>query len=284
MNDLKILAVQYPVESACSLTQVRSKASKLIEEADRCSADLLMLPELFALDLIPRGSLEQDQKNLEWIAREHVPALLEHLATESRRRGLGILAGSVPAPSHKSGKIRNLSVLFDGHGNSFSQEKIHLTPDERAWGWEGGEELRPFSFRGVYCQILICYDIQFAALSAAFNGKSPELFLCPSMTEAAGLQRVRVGCQARAVEHYAFTVVTGTTQGPTGSYRSRASAFSPYDDHFSGVLTEAAAEENLLISLPFTRLRSCRKQAGIFSARDSRPFTVQERLSTESSQ
>jgi predicted amidohydrolase len=113
------------------------------------------------------------------------------------------------------GKIRNRAIYADPNGKLFFQDKLSLTPEERAWGWQEGDALQSIEILdGLRATILICHDVEFPDLSSALVETSPELLLVPSLTtDAWGARRVGQCSAARSVEHFCFTAVSGVHGG-----------------------------------------------------------------------
>jgi predicted amidohydrolase len=263
---MKVALVQYPVEGRLTLENFSQKVRGYLEQASRLGAELVVFPELFLLDCIDRIDPETDALALGNLA-DHMQSYIEQPRAWSREFGLHILFGTMPwrMPSRA---IRNRAYFFSKSGQPHFQDKIFLTPDEKSWGWEGGSELRPFSLDGVSLQILICYDIQFASLSHLLSGSSIDGILCPSLTEEYGLERVAIGCQARAIENFLQVFVTGATGGKGGFYRSRAALYGPRNQDFPGP-QEITDREIVVFSWDVQSLRKLKAGAGIWSGRDA---------------
>jgi len=168
-----------------------------------------------------------------------------------------------------------------------TQEKIFLTPDEITWGWKGGNELKVIHAPWGKLVILICYDIQFAAISAKLSKYNLDLILVPSMTDQHGRRRVQWASQARMIEHRAYVIITGTVQSSTTNpdHWGKALFYSPQagydlrDDLFpltpsmrihSRIIKEGKLNEPSLVSaqLNISELKESKKINIPFSARD----------------
>ncbi|MCU7372935.1 hypothetical protein PEC18_19285 [Paucibacter sp. O1-1] len=87
-------------------------------------------------------------------------------------------------------------------GQRFTQDKLTLTGFERACGViEAGDALHVFDTAHGRIGVAICYDSEFPLYARALREAGVRL-LVPSCTDTpAGATRVRVGCQARALEN-----------------------------------------------------------------------------------
>jgi predicted amidohydrolase len=266
---LRLQLVQYPIEGELSLEAFQKKVAAYIKAASAKGVDLLIFPELFCLDLLRRAEIQEESRALSLMAKEITPPLIHWLRKEATREGMAILAGTFPFLG-SAGEVTNRAYFLSPEGEHF-QDKLFLTPDERAWGWKGTSVLRPFSWRGFRCQIQICYDLQFAAQSHCLAEAIPDLILGPSMTEEKGKHRVAFGAQCRAVENYCYVAVTGTSGGPKGTYRSRAAVYAPSDTGWDTPIVQADDQPEAVDALiDLNLLRERRERAGIFSARDFR--------------
>ncbi len=263
---MKIALVQYPIENNLSLSQFAQKTRSYLDKAKAGGANLVLFPELFLLDCIDRIDVSTDALALQKLA-DVMPTFLSEFRAWAQEFQLHIVFGSMPWRT-SNGKIVNRSYVSTKTGELHHQDKLFLTPDEKAWGWEGGSELRPFEIDGLRLQILICYDVQFASLSQLISPLNIDGIFCPSLTEEFGRERVAIGCQARAIENFSQVFVAGATGGKSGLYRSRAALYGPRNEHFSGP-QENMQNEIVFFEWDVTRLRKARAIAGIYSGRDT---------------
>lgn len=214
-KDLSVALIQYPLEGKLTMEELTVKARKYIESAANNGSTLVVFPELFALDLLDLSEPEIPQMDavIDTLARSFVgemQAMAVHF-------GVYLLAGSIPFKL-SDGKIRNRSYLMSpnndkaGSAPPVYQEKMFLTPDEVAWGWSGADTLSIFNTPWGRTAILICYDSEFPLVSQTLAAHEIDVILVPSMTESTGFTRVRWSVQARAIEHMAYAMVTGTVE------------------------------------------------------------------------
>lgn len=270
MASLKVAAVQYPVRVGVTLESHLARVEKAVRDAKRRGAQLVVFPELAMYELVSPASALSESAQLARIAREETPRILDHAAELSAREGVAILAGSAPRVTRKG--IVNTAMLVFPDGKRVLQDKLFLTPDEVAWGWKAGSELKVFDAPWGRSTILICYDSQFPALSHALSSSAPDLVLVPSMTGAKGFSRVRWASQARAIEQHAYVVVTGTisTSRNAGDFVGQAAFLTPQEAGFAGLARSGPKNRSTIVdaTLDFDQLRKSKLETGLYSGRD----------------
>jgi predicted amidohydrolase len=232
---------------------------------------LVVFPELASIDRVvaaPGGAGERSQWDK--VAREDAPRFFEASAAIARRHGVALLSGTFPRFRDSSTIVNTACFSFADGRAQVLRDKIFVTAWERAsWRWQdGGGELEPFDAPWGSTVIATCYDVEFPGLSNRVARARPELWLVPSCTEAVhGYSRVRWCAQARAVEHHAYVVHTGTVgQGHYG----QASVFTPCEDGFPHVAAEGPRNVAGIVyaELDLERLRESRRTARAYPARD----------------
>jgi predicted amidohydrolase len=133
----------------------------------------------------------------------------ELFVDRAKRSGLHIIAGSHPVRSETG--IRNVAHLFTPVGNIHTQDKLHVTPDERAeYGIEPGSGLTVFDTGYARLAILVCYDVEFPELARLLTLAGAEMLFVPFSTdERRAYLRVRFCAQARAVENLVYVAISG---------------------------------------------------------------------------
>lgn len=150
----------------------------------------------------------RDDLNLQVIAlqtlRERYVDLHRRLA---RTHGVYLLAGSFPW-TLDDGRTVNRAWLCAPTGNADFQDKQIMTRFEReSWQISGAPTLKVFDTAHGRIAVNLCYDCEFPLLARAQAEAGAELILVPSCTDTpAGYHRVRVGCQARALENQCIVV------------------------------------------------------------------------------
>jgi predicted amidohydrolase len=270
VSKLTVAAIQYGVRENKSETEFLAGFRAWVEKAKDQKAQLVVFPELITLDLLQSSSSQSETEQLRHLAASFTPKFFSWVAALAKELNISILAGS--SPRAVNGDIFNTSLLAFSDGTSVLQDKIYLTPDEKEWNWTPGNTLKVIAAPWGLTSILICFDCEFPQLSERLVKAQPELLLVPSMTsDMSGLRRVQWSAQARAVEHYAYVVNTGTvTASKDRPYTGQASLLNPQEEGFPESLARGKVnEEGMVIGvLDMDQLRERRKTAAIYPARE----------------
>ncbi len=267
----KVASVQYHIEGNRSIDQLLAKMERCVKQGVDDEADCVVFPELITFDTWRVHEVEshatptpEEIAETRRIAEQVTPDYLKRTAELAIKYDVDILAGTTAR--FQDNAIFNTAFLFFRDGTHVSQDKLYPTQWERMVGIESGKELRTFDARWGKSVILTCYDIEFPDVSALLVSEQPETIFVPSMTEStSGLQRVRWCSQARAVEHHAFVVVSGTVGKPSASWEhfGQAAVIAPRDKFFEGEPNVGPLNEPFVLSvrLNMQRLRESRGES-----------------------
>ncbi len=205
---LKIATAQYDVGFLKNWQEYRDKAVGWVEEAVAERAELLLFPEYASMELaslFPEhvySSLAEQLKALQTLLPDYL-ALYQQLAV---KHDIYIQAGTFPVKTDTG--YRNRAYLFSPDGNVDFQEKLMMTRFENEqWLIEAGRDIRVFETRFGKLGINVCYDSEFPHYARQMVERGASLILVPSCTDTrAGYYRVRIGCQARALENQCYVV------------------------------------------------------------------------------
>jgi len=183
------------------------EAARLIEKAVEQGAQLVALPENFAI----MGMREEDKISLR--EKEGSGPIQEFLAATAKRHGVWLIGGSLPLECSAPDKVRSSSIVYDSSGKLVARyDKIHL------FGFEMGDEHyseqrsiepgnrvvtvdSPFGRIG----LSICYDLRFPELYRAMKGV--DMIFAPSaFTETTGRAHWETLVRARAIENLAYVI------------------------------------------------------------------------------
>lgn len=206
---IRVCAAQYQMRRVSSWEEFEYQVEFFVSTAEEYHCHFLVLPELFTVQLF--SLLDPDLEPIDAIAKlaDMTERYREMFVSMAKRTGLFIVGGSHPV--RVDGGIRNTAHLFTPSGNVYTQEKLHVTPNEREeYGVEPGEGLRLFETSHGRIAILVCYDIEFPELSRLLALAGAEVLFVPFSTdERKAYLRVRYTAQARAVENVVYTVLSG---------------------------------------------------------------------------
>jgi predicted amidohydrolase len=192
---------------------------------------------------------------------------------------LHIIGGSHPTPANSG--LYNTSYLFTPLGRYFTQEKIHITPDERNWwGFKGGNSFNVFDTGKAKIAISICYDIEFPEIARILSSKGAQIIFVPFMTdERKGFLRVRYCAHARAIENQIYVAMAGTVGNlPHAEHMdlqyAQSAVITPSDFPFArdGVAAEASlnTETMVVCDLDMHLLEEARNNGTVTQMKDLR--------------
>ena len=277
--------MQYGLSSIQTAEQFWGGLQSKIDEAVNGKADLLLFPEYTTshlLSIVPAMSHEEACSYL-----DNFTATYQHFFQSASAKGDIVILGGTNICKGKGGFV-NKATLFFPDGRMETQDKVHLTPEERdEWNLIPGDGLNIIDTRWGKLAILTCYDIEFPEVARIAADKGAELILCPSYTEAAyGYYRVRNTCQARAIENQLFVALSGVVGELTEKRPQvdqgycQAGLFAPCDFPFppDGVVMAGEVNEDMLLfaTADFDMLRENHNHGSVAPFYDRRPDLYQK--------
>jgi predicted amidohydrolase len=275
-TELSVAPVQFDLRAEPTLESFLAHVESAVDGAARAGAEVVVLPELVSTGLLAThpsaGELTVADLGDAYRAvfPQYEEAYAEQLRALARAKGVWIAGGSHWRLADDGG-CRNTAFLAEPDGQLHTQDKLHLTPPEKAIGGVGGDRVLIASIGSVRVAILICADIEFPELTRHCVTHGVELLLCPSLTwNTRGANRVRVSSIARALENQLFVAMApmiGSCGLPReGALHCKGQAFvaCPIDRLFGrsdGVLaiTERPEEEAAIVArLDFDQLAESR--------------------------
>ena len=206
---VKIATAQYDISFLENWATYEQKVTRWVQDAVAQDAKILLFPEYFSMELA--SLFEQDiysslSKQLEALQSLHdnFIELFKKLAISHQCL---IQAGTFPVLV-ETGDYVNRAYLFNAAGKIDYQDKLMMTRFENEqWLITAGNELKCFSTEYGKIAINICYDSEFPLLARKQVEAGCTLILVPSCTDTvAGYHRVKIGCQARALENQCYVV------------------------------------------------------------------------------
>jgi len=280
MAAFRIATAQYDIGTQAGWPEYEAKISRWVAEAARANARLLVFPEYFTMELaylFPAAVYQSLSGQLEAL-QKLLPDFLRLFEARSREHGVHIVAGSYPV-RQADGSYRNRAFLFYPDGRRDHQDKLQMTRFENEqWFIQGGDELRVFDTELGRIGINICYDSEFPLLARRQVEAGADLILVPSCTDTtAGYWRVRIGCQARALENQCYVVQSPTVGLAPWSEAvdiniGAAAVYTPVDYGFpdNGVLAigELNATQWVFADIDLAAIGHIRETGQVFNYRD----------------
>jgi predicted amidohydrolase len=266
MTSLRVALSQFRLQAEPSLAHFLDHVGDVVAQASAGGADLVVLPELASTGLLASlghevtiGTVSDDYRHG---LTAYADGIVDGLVRLSREHGIVVVGGSHNRTG-EDGSLRNTAYVVHPDGRVETQDKLHLTPPEHAMGTQGGDELLVTSVGPFTVGLLICADIQYPELTRWLVDNGVDLIICPSLTwNRRGVHRVRVGCQARAMENQAYVVMAPLVghsglpvDGPLHAV-GRALAAGPVDrlhGRNDGILAEATGTEEELVLIDLDR-------------------------------
>jgi len=189
-------------------------ASRLIDLAADSGAELVVLPENFAI----MGMTEQDK--LKVSEEEGHGHIQDFLSNQARSHGIWLVGGTVPMKSDDPERVYAASLLYDDQGKLVARyNKIHLfdvhlmDSDEHYAESEttlSGEDVIVVDTPVGKLGMAVCYDLRFPELFRNMQSLGAEIFVLPSsFTAMTGHAHWESLIRARAIENLSYVVAPG---------------------------------------------------------------------------
>ncbi|HEX2734327.1 MAG TPA: carbon-nitrogen hydrolase family protein [Polyangiaceae bacterium] len=275
-----VAACQYPIERLATPLAWEDKLQHWVSEAAHEGAKLVVFPEYASLELagLHATSARAEDPRVELSSIQ--PSFERYLEAHSRlavKYGLHILSASFPERVGTS--FRNRARLFTPRGAHAYTEKLQMTRFEtELWGIEPGSEARVFATELGALGVTICYDAEFPLLARRQVEAGAQIVLVPSCTDSLrGFQRVRIACQARALENQCYVVQAVTVGRAAWSSaldenHGAAGVYAPPDVGFpeTGVIAQGRIDSAQWIyaELDLEAIERVRTEGQVFVHRD----------------
>lgn len=199
---VRVAAVNWKLRSIRSDGAFWNHGYEFIEKANDDGAQLVVLPELFSLELLYLEPKLSEAKCPRYLA-QYWEDTVKWLSRMSVNSGMAIVGGS-----HFRGTddgIKNICPIAFPDGQVFFQEKNKLTVYERSdWAILAGHGVQPLPGR---LGVSVCYDCEFPEGPRCLAEDGMLIHAVPAWTETRrGFQRVRWSSLARAIENQVFVV------------------------------------------------------------------------------
>lgn len=242
-------------------------AGRLIAEAAKNNAKIVVLPEMFAI----MGAAATDKVQVREVFGKG--RIQDFLAQQARDHKIWIVGGTIPIECDDQSKVRAASIVFNDKGIVVARyDKIHLfdislsekETYKESDTTEPGNQLvivdTPYGKLGLG----VCYDVRFPELFRFLLNKGAEIIILPSaFTVPTGEAHWELLSRARAVENFSYLV--GACQGGTHSSGRKTFGNSLIVAPWGNVLAKKdGIEEGIIYAeLDLAKLHEARKSIPI---------------------
>lgn len=251
-----IAACKYPLETLSNFNEFARKQELILTQAKNQGAAMAVLPEYLALELAgfnpERGDLAASLAAIQ----EYWPHWQNVFMQLARQLNMWICAGTFLVADGQ-GRFFNRAGLFSPMGTVGWQDKILLTGFEKnSQLIAPGKAVQVWQTGSIYTGVAVCYDCEFPLTVRAQREAGAQLILVPSCTDTpAGAHRVRIGCQARALENR-LMIACATTAGELAwspaldTNTGEAAIFAPMDIGLpaDGIMAQTSGNNNWAVA------------------------------------
>lgn len=280
MSQVRVAVAQYDIGYFDHWDQFAAKLAGWVTEAADQQSQLLVFPEYGSMELASLfGADVYTDLHRQLLSMQSLYERWQTLHLQlAKQHNLLILGASYPV-QQRDGNFRNRATLFGPEGVLGYQDKLVMTRFEtEQWQIGAGEKIALIDTPLGKIGINICYDSEFPLIARQQAEAGANLILVPSCTDTeAGFHRVRIGCQARALENQCFVVQSPTWGQADWSEAvdvntGRASVYTPVDYGFpdNGVLVEGTADSPgwVYADLDLAAISHVRQTGQVFNYRD----------------
>jgi predicted amidohydrolase/GNAT superfamily N-acetyltransferase len=285
---VRVCAAQYQMRRLSSWDEFEKQVDFFCSTADEYHCHFLLFPELFTCQLFSIMDPKLETIDAVNELASYTDQYIDLFTRMARQYAMHIIAGSHPV--RRDGLLYNVAHLVTPSGNVYTQDKLHITPAERAhFGIQPGSGVKIFDTGMGRIGIQVCYDIEFPEIPRLMTLAGAEILFVPFSTdERKAFLRIKYCAQARSVENWIYTVIAGNV-GNLPQVRSflinygEAAIFTPSDVTFPPHATAAQADPNtetvIMYDLDLGSLALQREMGSVRPLRDRRIDLYQTRLS-----
>lgn len=280
MSKVKVAAAQYDIGYFNQWDDFADKLTQWVKEAAEVKAKLLVFPEYGSMELASlfgEAVYKDLGKQLHSMQDVYIEWQALHLQL-ARQYDVMMLASTFPV-LQDDGTFRNRANLYAPDGLIGYQDKLIMTRFENEqWLIHAGSDIKVLETDIGKIGINVCYDSEFPMIAYQQVNAGADLILAPSCTDTeAGFYRVRIGCQARALENQCYVVQSPTFGKAEWSEAvdvntGRASIYTPVDYGFpeNGILVEGVGDKPgwVYADLDLAEIARVRQEGQVFNYRD----------------
>lgn len=225
------------------------KAAHLLQQAASQGAELVVLPEMFAII----GQTPLDKVNSkEEFNNEKIQTFL---ADQAKLYNIWIVSGTIPLACKNKNKIKAASLVYNNHGKMIARyDKMHLfdvtLSDTERYSesdtTEAGNEIVVVDTPIGKLGLSVCYDIRFPVLYTQLANLGAEIITIPSaFTMKTGEAHWELLARSRAVENFCYVI--GACQGGVHSGGRKTHGHSLIVDPWGNVIKKAPKSGEAII-------------------------------------
>ena len=209
---IRIASAQYSPSYLNNWDDYVCKITSWVTNVADEKADLLLFPEYASLELLSlfpnilSAPYHTQFTQLNTLLQQY----LDLYATLAKKHSMTIIPGTFPIQEVTNNSIifKNRAFVISPDGIIGSQDKLMMTRFESEdWIITAGSDYSVINTDFGKLGIAICYDSEFSALVNKLIDLGAEIILVPSCTDSiAGYNRVKIACQARALENQCLVV------------------------------------------------------------------------------
>jgi omega-amidase len=221
------------------------KATKMICEASKNGAEMVVLPEMFNCPY-------DTDKFLDYAESMDNSISLKSVSNAAADDGVYLVAGSIP--ELHDGKLYNSSFIFDRNGKVVNiHRKMHLfdinIPNEITFKESeiltAGNNVTVFETDLAKIGVAICYDMRFPELFRLMTIKGAELVVVPgAFNMTTGPAHWETTIRARAIDNQTFMAVASPSKNIDLSYI--AYGHSMVVDPWGNIIAQAGEDEEII--------------------------------------
>mgnify|MGYP006288342695 CR=1 FL=1 len=134
--------VQWRMRRVSSLEELLEQVEFFVDAISDYQGDFCVFPEFFNAPLMSLGNQETSIIAVKSLST-YTSAIYDALSKMAVTYNINIIGGSIPVWEEDA--MFNVGHIFHRDGRVESQQKLHITPQERnSWGIQGGNSLRVF--------------------------------------------------------------------------------------------------------------------------------------------
>lgn len=278
--NINIATAQYNISFLETWQKYQYKIESWVSEAALQDAKILVFPEYASMELASLfgedvySCLAKQLEAMQTLRLDYID-LFSSLA---KKYGCYIQAGTFPVRI-ESGAYRNRAYLFQPDGHVDYQDKLIMTRFENEqWIIQSGTKIKCFNTEYGKIGINICYDSEFPLIARKQVEMGCSLILVPTCTDTlAGYNRVKIGCQARALENQCYVAQSSLVGDAPWSEAvdvnvGSSAIYTPVDYGFpsDGVLAmgKLNAVQWVIAEVCLGEVETVRQQGQVFNHRD----------------